>query len=168
VQTVILDQRSINKSISSDTLVSLGTFEFAKGNSGYVRLGDATGIKNDVIVLDAMMWKYRGAAVTSVPSGDLLPGAFGLTQNYPNPFNPSTDIAFSLPAPSHVSLVVFDLLGRRIASLADGPMNEGIHHVRWDPDTAPGGVYFCRLTVRGSSPDLRHSFTDVKKMLYTK
>ncbi|MCX6134983.1 MAG: glycosyl hydrolase family 18 protein [Ignavibacteriales bacterium] len=83
-----------------------------------------------------------------------LPKTLELQQNYPNPFNPTTAISYQLPAPSgaegsavsSVSLKVYDLLGREIAVLAEGPQNPGTYTVRFDASTLPSGVYIYRLT----------------------
>ena len=84
----------------------------------------------------------------------MLPQGFALGQNYPNPFNPSTIIPYQLAATSPVRLEVFNVLGQRVATLADGQQGAGAYLARWDgTDTAGGaaasGLYFYRLTVAG-------------------
>jgi hypothetical protein len=72
-----------------------------------------------------------------------------LQQNFPNPFNPSTVVRFSIPARiggNMIRLDVFDLLGRKIQTLAEGDMAAGTHSVVWDANGLPSGVYYCRLT----------------------
>jgi hypothetical protein len=76
---------------------------------------------------------------------------FALYQNYPNPFNPSTEIRYSLPEKCRVRLEVYDISGRRIASLVDGVQASGFHPVVWNGvdergSSVASGVYFCRLT----------------------
>lgn len=61
---------------------------------------------------------------------NVLPRSYSIT-NYPNPFNPSTKISYTLPQESAVKIVVFDLLGRTVATLADGERKKGIHTVDW-------------------------------------
>jgi hypothetical protein len=83
--------------------------------------------------------------VTDVPAGDVLAGA-SLRQNYPNPFNPGTRIEFALDNPGLVDISVYDLAGRRIATLQHGELGAGEHHVFWDGRTdaglaAPAGQY---------------------------
>ena len=74
-----------------------------------------------------------------------LPDRFALHENYPNPFNPRTTIRFDLPKESHVQLEVFDVVGRRVALLADGPHNAGTHEVHFEAENLPSGMYLYRL-----------------------
>ncbi|GIV60179.1 MAG: hypothetical protein KatS3mg043_1268 [Rhodothermaceae bacterium] len=74
-----------------------------------------------------------------------LPGPFRLDPNYPNPFDTSTVLSFTLPYPLHVTLTVFDLLGRPVATLVDAPRPPGPHRVLFEPGELPGGIYFYRL-----------------------
>ncbi len=96
---------------------------------------------------------------------DKVPTTFDLAQNYPNPFNPTTTISFSLPRQEHVTLIVYDILGKEVNRLADGQMSPGTFKVTWNGDAANGqkvasGVYFYRLQAG--------SFNTVKKMLLLK
>jgi hypothetical protein len=63
----------------------------------------------------------------------------------PNPFNMRTTICFSLPQREHVTLKVFDVLGREVATLVDGEMEAGEHTVNFNAEWIPGGVYFAQL-----------------------
>jgi hypothetical protein len=78
-------------------------------------------------------------------SGEDLPESYALLQNYPNPFNAATAITFALPKPEEVSLTVYDLLGRTMAVLANGPLTAGWHTANWDAGVAASGVYFYAL-----------------------
>jgi photosystem II stability/assembly factor-like uncharacterized protein len=89
-----------------------------------------------------------------------IPSRYSLSQNYPNPFNPSTAISYQLSGVSTVSLKVFDLLGREIATLVKGTMSAGSHTIQWDASSQPSGVYMYRLEVNGAS--------QTKKMVLTK
>jgi Secretion system C-terminal sorting domain len=70
---------------------------------------------------------------------------FQLEQNYPNPFNPETNISFRLPSKLHVSLKVFDVLGREIATVVNNELSAGNHVFQWNAGTFTSGVYFYRL-----------------------
>ncbi|MBS4029512.1 MAG: T9SS type A sorting domain-containing protein, partial [Ignavibacteriales bacterium] len=85
---------------------------------------------------------------------------------YPNPFNPTTAIGFSLLAVSNVTLKVFDILGKEVATLIHSRvMDEGKHEVEFDASNLPSGVYFYRLYVTQQGL-LRYSET--KKLLLMK
>jgi lysophospholipase L1-like esterase len=73
---------------------------------------------------------------------------YALGQNYPNPFNPSTEIRFSIGTYGHISLCVYDLLGREMATLVNEKKSTGTYTVTWNAAaTIPSGVYFYRLSV---------------------
>jgi hypothetical protein len=74
-----------------------------------------------------------------------LPKGFALLQNYPNPFNPSTVISFQLPVNSHVTLQVFDVNGREVATLISQKMAAGKHQVNWEASALASGVYVYQL-----------------------
>tara|TARA_R110000868_G_scaffold396971_4_gene669473 strand:- start:231 stop:3452 length:3222 start_codon:yes stop_codon:yes gene_type:complete len=74
-----------------------------------------------------------------------------LHQNYPNPFNPSTVISYQLSEHSLVSLKVYDLLGREVATLVDERVNAGKHQVTLDASEFSSGIYFYRLTTNNIS-----------------
>lgn len=99
--------------------------------------------------------------VTSVQARESLPGEFSLGQNYPNPFNPSTTIVFSLPRTSHVTLKVFNLLGKEVATLIDKKFPAGRYETHWNASGYVNGVYFYRLEAEGN-------FIQTKKLLLLK
>jgi hypothetical protein len=74
-----------------------------------------------------------------------MPGAPRLVQNYPNPLNPSTTVRFELPAAAHVTLRVFDVLGREVALLENGIVPAGTHERTWDASPFGSGVYYLRF-----------------------
>lgn len=74
-----------------------------------------------------------------------LPDRFGLYPNYPNPFNPTTKIRFELPITTHVSLKVYDVLGKEIVALVNGVVPAGYHEVEFSANNLAGGVYLYRL-----------------------
>lgn len=74
-----------------------------------------------------------------------------LSQNSPNPFPQSTTISFTLPAPSFISLALYDATGREVAALANGFFAAGEHEVPFARGTLPAGIYFYRLETNGSA-----------------
>ncbi|MGA7271100.1 MAG: T9SS type A sorting domain-containing protein, partial [Acidimicrobiia bacterium] len=74
-----------------------------------------------------------------------LPNDFALHANYPNPFNPSTNISFSLPQRSNVTVRIFDINGRLVETLVNEDFSPGTHTVRWDASQVASGTYIYRL-----------------------
>jgi len=81
-----------------------------------------------------------------VRTGFLSPVTFGLFQNYPNPFNPTTKIEYRTASPGFVSLKVYDVLGREVATLVYGKENTGDHVAAFNASNLPSGAYFYRLS----------------------
>jgi hypothetical protein len=79
------------------------------------------------------------------------PFRFELDQNAPNPFNPGTRITYRLSAPQYVRLVVYDMLGREVATLEDGQRTAGEHAVSWEAGAMPSGIYLYRLQAGAQS-----------------
>jgi len=91
-------------------------------------------------------------AVTSTATGsEEVPSSVQLNQNYPNPFNPVTTISFVLPQghDTPVTLRVYDLLGKSVATLVDTPMSAGVHNVTFDAAAVSAGMYIYRLRAGG-------------------
>jgi hypothetical protein len=86
-----------------------------------------------------------------------VPTSSALSQNYPNPFNPSTTINYQLPTVNHVTLKVYDVLGREVATLVDEVKQPGTYSVQWDASEVASGVYYYRLT--------SGEFTQTKKLI---
>ncbi len=107
-----------------------------------------------------------GDQVLAVEEHPGIPADYALSQNYPNPFNPSTTIRFDVPVEAHVVISVFDLLGRRLATLVDDDRPANTYSVEWKPAGLSSGVYFYRMEAqsRGASG----SFATVKRLLYVK
>jgi hypothetical protein len=74
---------------------------------------------------------------------------YSLSQNYPNPFNPSTTIQFSMKESNQVKVAVYDILGKQVALLQDGVLQQGKHKVQFDASSLSSGIYFYRMTVSG-------------------
>ncbi len=79
---------------------------------------------------------------------------FGL-RGFPNPFNASTVISYTLPRSGHVQLNIFNVLGRKVATLSDGVQGIGDHEIVWDAGSFPSGIYFARLRMGESGQIIR-------------
>lgn len=104
---------------------------------------------------------YPSGITAALDESNVIPRAFALYQNYPNPFNPTTDIGYQIPEASHVTLKIFDVLGREIATLVNEKKAAGVYTVTWDAhqtdggqaSSLPSGVYFYRLRTEKNSAD---------------
>jgi hypothetical protein len=125
---------------------------------------DSTGVKGTTLEIDLdeetqYSWRVRATAgesksawtplssfhtqnePTPPKDGEALPSSVQLDQNYPNPFNPDTTIPFELPESVATRLIVFDMLGKEVAVLADEVLEAGTHQVRWNAREVPSGMY---------------------------
>ena len=89
-----------------------------------------------------------------------IPDAYKLFQNYPNPFNPSTIIKFQILESRFVSLKVFDILGKEIATLVNETLQPGVYETSFSIDRLESGVYFYRLNAG--------NYNETKKMILMK
>jgi hypothetical protein len=96
--------------------------------------------------------------VSATSNTSNIPGAFELHQNYPNPFNPSTYISFSLPVRTRVKLIVYDMLGREVKTLADNSFEPGNHKLVFDAAGLSSGIYFYSISTPGFSSTKRMAF----------
>jgi hypothetical protein len=112
--------------VYNDRLYIVGGFQTAGGKA-------ASGITS---------WTHPELVSNELPD---TPNQFQLHQNYPNPFNPNTVISFQLPVGSRVTLKVFDLLGREVATLVNGQRSAGRHEVSFDASRLSSGMYMYRL-----------------------
>lgn len=104
------------------------------------------------------MWSFT-TGVTSIEPNS-LPTVFEMYQNYPNPFNPTTNIKFDIPKAGFVSLKVYDVTGREVATLVNNVLEPSRYEVTWNGSQFSSGVYFFRI-VAGD-------FVKVQKMILTK
>jgi len=102
----------------------------------------------------------RDSSTSIEPEVKELPNSISLSQNYPNPFNPTTTIKFELQVGSDVTLEVFDVSGRKVATLVETRLNAGQHFAVFDASTLSSGVYFYRL--RAGNMMMTKSMTLIK------
>ena len=122
-----------------------------------------TQLKSPIGYFTATQKMPRPAAVAQWD--DVIPTTYKLYQNYPNPFNATTLISFALPKKTDVSLRIYDSLGRLIASLVEGTLQQGVHRYLWQGLDQKGlplptGLYFYQLET--------NEFNSTKKLLLVK
>ncbi|RLD65474.1 MAG: hypothetical protein DRI84_06745 [Bacteroidetes bacterium] len=99
-------------------------------------------------------------ATVGVSDNSVMVEKFSLANNYPNPFNPSTKIQYSLPTNEFVSLKVYDIIGREVATLVNQQQSAGVYDVSFNASNLTSGIYFYKIDAG--------SFVDVKKMMLIK
>ncbi len=93
-----------------------------------------------------------------------IPDKFNLSQNYPNPFNPSTKINYDIPFDSKVSIKLFDMSGKEVATLVNEPKAAGYYTINFNASSLSSGVYFYRISAEANG----QSFVSTKKMILVK
>jgi gluconolactonase len=136
--------------------------------------GDAD-MKTLYITSNKSLYRIRLATTTKVETRkDERSKSFKLFENYPNPFNPTTNISFSLPVESTVTLIVYDVLGREVKRLLNDRQQVGTHTIPFNASTLPSGSYFYRMYAAtlgkdfvktNSQNEFKNLFTQTKKML---
>jgi len=114
-----------------------------------------------------------GSDVKDETSGRAKPSEFALSQNYPNPFNQTTKIEFTLAKSGFVSLSIYDLLGRKVRTLASEHLPSGYKSVLWDGRNDSGedvasGIYFYRIKVEDPASGGVGDFSQIKKLVLLK
>lgn len=110
---------------------------------------DGNGVVNnwDFLVIKVNWMRSHGPSPKAIHSSDLV--SFDMNQNFPNPFNPSTQIQFSVPEPSNVSIIVYDVNGKEVATLAAGTVAAGVHTVAFNAEGLSSTSYIATATMRG-------------------
>jgi hypothetical protein len=111
--------------------------------------------------LDSVSARYINLITGIVKNNEVnLPRNYMLNQNYPNPFNPSTTISFSIPVQENVSIKVYNILGKEVATLINEVKTAGSYSVRFDAGKLSSGIYFYKLETPG--------YRNVRKMILLK
>jgi hypothetical protein len=147
--------------------LKFNSVNFAIGQNPGTTAMNLTDVKVDYVdVATLPLVAPQGAATNVEQNASVVPGEFALAQNYPNPFNPSTTISYDVAKAAHVTIRVYDVLGRMVAQLVDGDQNPSRYTVQWNPAGLSSGTYIYRLDARNA--DGSGNFTSVKKLLYMK
>jgi len=141
----------------ADTLM----IQLLRGGNHYVNVHTSAfpggEIRGDIVSFDG-----SNEGVTSVAEFNTgkAPSTFSLEQNFPNPFNPSTTIRFIVPASGFMTLKVYDLLGKEVATLVNGMQTAGGYEVKFEASRLSSGIYFYQLRSQ--------NFVQTKKMMLVK
>ena len=134
--------------IASDTLPLLMGINY-QGLSPLDGQLDNVKLYNYALSPNAVQALFDESGIIVSVNGDdnqSVPTKFALEQNYPNPFNPSTKIKYSIPTSSKVKLIVYDILGRKVAELVNQVQNAGYYEVNFNASNLSSGVYFYRIS----------------------
>ncbi|MCK9425475.1 MAG: YCF48-related protein [Ignavibacteriaceae bacterium] len=145
VDSVIIENKIL---IDSSCLKPYTTYYWKVRSKNIVEISDWSNIN-----------KFTTGLVLGISDKVILTN-FNLTQNYPNPFNPVTTIQYEIPSLEHVSIKIYDMLGRQVAILVDEQKPAGSYHIEFDAHSLPSGVYFYRLQAG--------SFVETKKLVLLK
>lgn len=108
-------------------------------------------------VFEKTMWVKLQGTLSSIENIEQIPSFYSLHQNFPNPFNPVTVITYELPKDNHVSLKIFDAIGREVAELVNREQTIGKYSVNFNGESLASGLYFYRL--------IAGDFVETKKMI---
>ncbi len=145
------NRRTLNASLAG----SCATFH-DRDNDGDL---DMTGIDEEA----DLIFLFRNSGATSVKL-EAEPREFILQQNYPNPFNPTTNLSFVIGHSSFVSLKVFDVLGKEVATLVNEVKSAGTYEVKFNGRNLPSGIYSYRLTAQRVESSTG-GFSETKRMV---
>jgi len=133
--------RYANGAIAADSMLTQAPFEISSFGTDEF---------NELYIVSygglAPIYRFAGSGPASIGTPPALPAVFALDQNYPNPFNPATSIGYRLPGPGRVSLRIFDILGRGVATLVDAVQPGGTYAATFSGAGFASGVYIYRLT----------------------
>jgi hypothetical protein len=141
---------SLPRMLLADTLTA-NPVSLNSGQSVHVALARLSGTTDNSLDPPATAVRTNESAV---------PASFSLTQNYPNPFNPTTNLTCTIGKGGFVSVKVYDLLGREVATLVNEIKQAGSYSVTWNAAGVGSGMYFCRMQ--------SGSFAETKKIVLAK
>lgn len=152
-------------SVEAKPMQAFGTFNNSPARGNWTlnikQLSLMSSMGNGPSIVNGWGIRLNDQTITGIQNTSTeVPQRYELSQNYPNPFNPSTSIKFSIPKSGLVSLIVYDILGKEVATLVNKDLNSGSYEYTFDAAGFTSGVYFYRLEAG--------DFSEVKKMLLIK
>ncbi len=146
--------------INQNSEFKVSGYTNAQGNFEFSSSELINGFPVQAVVTGRNFVPYIQDIITNLTNGTTVPDNYELAQNFPNPFNPSTMIRFGIPQNSFVTLKIYDMLGREVATLVNDNLNAGTYDVDFNAVNLSSGVYFYRITTG--------EFTQIKKMTLIK
>jgi len=149
------------KELQDQSFIPELNYRLAKGLGFVSSISCEFGCGSTRLVYAIVNGNVYGDRITNVEKGiTTRPKEYILDQNFPNPFNPSTTIRYQIPQNGFVTLKVYDILGKEVATLVNEVKASGRYEVNFDASTLASGIYLYRLNV--------NDYLDVKKMLLIK
>ena len=148
--------------INRDLIMSQLTCQYMDNSGNWNTVSGLTinTAANTITISQSNLYSYYVIIPTTATTvenvNNFLPKDYLLEQNYPNPFNPSTKIEFSLPQKAAVKLIVYNILGKKVAELVNGNYEAGNYSITFDAQGLSSGIYFYQLKT--------DNFYKVKKM----
>lgn len=144
-ETLIIGENNANltlEDIQQDSYIQVRAVSQASGTAGKMLAAEGDYTAKRVRV-------QQTETGTAVEEPTQLPTAFSLEQNYPNPFNPTTTVQYTASTAGHLTITVFDALGRKVDVLVDRKHAAGTHTIQFNAQGLPSGLYFYRLQAPG-------------------
>jgi serine protease len=141
-------------------VIGTGPLSIAANDSAILGFAVLAGVNLDSLKASVDAAREKWNATLRQQTSAQIPLSFSLYQNYPNPFNPSTKIPYDLPSESHVTLVVYDLLGQEVARLVDARQSAGQYEIVFSASHLSSGIYFYRIQAG--------TYSEIRKMMVLK
>ena len=154
------------ENLSSEKSIEMSGVEYpvkVRVENMVIKLQDETGKEVNIELKPGEEITVSNSAINKliILSGELVtPREYALEQNYPNPFNPSTNIKFSLPEATEVTVTIYNTLGQKVTELVNGKLDAGKYSYVWNAGNVATGMYIYELRT--------DKFVSVKKMLLLK
>ena len=157
-QTIFGQTKLLNGTFGNGDDVVSGDANQIHGTVGQSVIGITTNSKN---IQSLGFWYHAKDLVTAIEQiSDIMPDEYRLEQNYPNPFNPTTTIQFSIPKPSFVTIILFNVRGEKVTKLIEEEKQPGVYQTIFDASELATGVYFYRINAG--------EFVQMKKLMILK